>query len=202
VSLGVFGVISTGTGPTCASSRYTYATGLDRGALRGKKSNWDWTNETIARTCTKKAVFGAGCLGTVVGSISPAQSVRLETTDPDSLSLNNEIDVGDVCGTSDTTEFVHFGQTLTVTATPAPGYYLDGWRGDDSGHPCPCTSSTCTLAYNDIGTYSPGESYDTTKCTPVFRAYDPDPPAWCCNDPSSPAYQQCVECVPVISPSP
>ncbi|MBK8254878.1 MAG: hypothetical protein IPK82_19740 [Polyangiaceae bacterium] len=188
-----FAVISNSEDVDCNKVTWTRATSLDKGAIPNKKSNWDWVHETAEKTCGKKMGAGKGCDGKVIGTVSPAQSMALDST------LNSEIRVGeDNCfGEEDPTEMVHYGQTITLTATPNPGYQFDHWTGSY----CPCegsSSPTCVASYNDIGFYTETVSIDESFCFALFEQIDPQepPPPRCCEETGL-----CMICLDPIDPT-
>lgn len=165
IGAGIFGVISMYTGPNCAGSVDGLVTALNHAALPNEVSNWDWVNQQIELLCRKSATVGVEGEGHIEGSITPPQSYH------HGLELNDAIAFNPATGANDSVEYVHEGQTVTFTATPASGWRFKQWSSWATRN-CPCdgsTSPTCTAPYAAIGRYNTYESIDDAACRADFE---------------------------------
>lgn len=140
---------------TCSIIRAHLYAGLENTAPAGQVSNWAWVNKAVQTTCRKTVDITVTGSGTVAGTTMPAPTIT------DGAALNGAIN----CGT-DCREYVHQNERLSVTATPAAGWRFAGWT---SCPPCTGQGATCLMAFNNIGTYSPTVSNDTTACGATFE---------------------------------
>ena len=162
---GIFGVISTQIGNTCATTVANHVTALNRSHAGDEISNWDWVHQAIARVCKKDLATGVSGQGKVSGDIAPGQE-HTEGT-----SLNNQIRCGNSApNLTDCGEFVHENQGITLTATPASGWRFVRWYA--MGAHCQCnnsTSATCTISYGSMGEYTQYSSSDAESCYAEFE---------------------------------
>lgn len=170
-----FGVISQGRGNDCTTVHLTGVTGFDDGAPNGGTSNWAWLDKTIEKTCSKKVDANPGCGGKVTGSISPGQKYTESPQMNDGFDCDPTLDEAIDCE-----EVIHANQSITLTATPFPGYRFVRWVGD-----APCggsTSATCTVPYDLVGTYDETTSADQSSYSAAFEPIDPANPQPICWD--------------------
>lgn len=164
-SAGVFAIISQQHGDTCASAVGGFATALNTSKVGTDVSNWDWVRGAIERTCKKDLQTGVSGQGRVDGTIAPAQTIV------ESPGLSGTLSCGPTAPTpEDCVEFVHEGQTVTLTATAAAGWRFVRWY--KTAGSCPChdsTSPTCTVGYDAIGTYTQDSSSDLGTCYAEFE---------------------------------
>lgn len=161
---GIFGVISTQIGNTCATTAENHVTALNRSHVAGEISNWDWVHQAIARVCKKDLSTGVSGQGKVTGDVAPGQEHTEGTW------LNNQIRCGNTAANlTDCGEFIHENQSITLTATAGTGWHFVRWYA--MGAHCQCnnsTSATCAISYGSMGEYTQTSSNDVESCYAEF----------------------------------
>jgi len=101
-----------------------------------------FTKKTITVTVTRTNVIAAST-GTVDGTISPA-----------SAGSNFSCAPGGSCGNTWTFTY-DYGSSLTIVATPTPGYWFGGWGGDCSGFNTTCQLTNMSANKNVTLSFTP-----------------------------------------------
>lgn len=130
----------------------------------GSETNWKRITRLVEKTCGKTLNTGINFgQGNIYGSFTP------QWTDPDgSKEFNGLINC---YADFDCTEFMHEGDSITLTATPATSWEFDKWEGGGSSA-CPCHQSTaanCTVSYDQMGYYTDQVSSDHSYCQANFK---------------------------------